>query len=50
MQDEPSELAKLLKLASTISDPDDRQDALMALWQRQPESEGVAITTIKRAR
>jgi len=50
MHDEPLELAELLKLASSISDLDERQDVLTALWERQPESEGVAITTIKRAR
>lgn len=50
MQDEPLSIAYLLNLASTISDPDERQDALMELWERQPESEGVAMTVIKRAR
>jgi len=50
MNDEPLELAELLKHASSISDPDERQDVLTALWERQPESEGVAMTVIKRAR
>jgi len=46
----PLQLATLLKLASSIRDPDERQDALLALLEAQPTTEKKAQEIIDRCR